>query len=141
MKKEKNNLKKINIFCFIICFVSLIFIFCAKFINYKFGSISFEQLLYSITKTEGANFSIVFSAIFYILIRIIIVLSLVVLIYKFYKYLKIKIIINVGVKKHILKLEIFKYNRIITTILSLLLLFGSSYYSFILLNIDDYIKS
>jgi len=141
MGKKTNKSKKSNILSFVICLIALIILLTVKFINHKFGSISFEQLLYTVTNIEGANYSIVFTAIFYVIIRIIIVLVIAYLVYRFYKYLKIKVTIKIGIKRKILKLDVFKYSKTRVIIISILLVMISLYGTYKLLNIDDYVYS
>ena len=89
MKEKRKKFLKI---CKTIIYVLFLFIlYFAVFINERFDDISFEQLLYNVVNTKGANYSIVFVGIGFIAIRLLITLCIVFLIYWVYKYLKLYI--------------------------------------------------
>ena len=138
-RKTTNNLKIMKLFSYTIFLICLCIVFCAKFINYQFGAVSFEQLLYTVTTSEGADYSIVSTAVIYISVRIIVCLIIMLLLYKLYKCLKIKVTINYGIKNHILKLKLFKYTKIKGLVYPLILVLISCIYTFKILEIDDYI--
>jgi len=140
-RKTKSNLKFMKLISYLIFIICLCIVFCAKFINYQFGAVSFEQLLYTLTTSEGADYSIVISGIIYVAIRIIICLIIILLLYIFYKSLKLKVTINYGIKNHIFKLNVFKYTKIKGLIYPIVLLIISFFYTYKVLEIDDYIYS
>ena len=75
MKRKQKNLIKIEI---ILYTLFLILFYFAVFVNKRFDDISFEQLLYNITNTKGANFGIVFVGTFFIAIRLIIIFGIII---------------------------------------------------------------
>ena len=70
MKQKKVILKILKFICIMIYLLLLTILFFSTFIKKEFGDISFEQLTYNITNSEGANYDIVTIGAKYILYRI-----------------------------------------------------------------------
>ena len=136
LKKEKQNLKIIEIVIYLIFTILLL---ATHYIYIRFDNISFEQFLYNIINTEGANYSVVLEGIKFVLLYLILILLILFLIYKFYKSLKIKIYFNLGFKNKIKKIEVFKKRKITSILYLIVFIIISIYNSMLLLNIDEYI--
>lgn len=109
----------------IIYIIFSIFLCVILFIHKKFGDITFEQFLYNITNTQGANYSVVFEGIIFVILRLVIASIIILGIFKLYKILKLKI--------NILNNKLFKYSCLISYILFTFLI------AILLLNINDFI--
>lgn len=137
MKKEKLT-KTINIILFL---VFLVLIFFSKFINEYFSDMSFEQLLYNITDTKGANYSIVFTGVIFVFLRVIFVVLIIYVLYRLWRLVRTKVLAKLKFKEKPINLEIFRmtlFKKIL--ILSVFILF-SLIYSSNLLNLDNFVKS
>jgi len=140
--KEKQKRKKILKTIEIIIYALFLFLFYfAVFVNRKFNDITFEQLLYNITNTQGANYDIVFVGIGFILIRLVIVFSIVLILLSLYKYLKIKVTFNIGTINKVKKYNLFKKTKLKTTLFLLVFISFVMYETIDLLNINEYIKN
>lgn len=82
-KKQVKKQRKLRIFKIIIYLIFLTIFYFSIFINVKFGNISFEQLLFNIINSEGANYSIVFTGIIWISTEIILTVFLIILLKKY----------------------------------------------------------
>ena len=129
--------KLIRIICLLLYFFFLVLIFFSLFVNKHFNNISFEQLLYNITDTKGANYDIVLTGCVFVFFRVFLVCFIVYIIFKLYKLLKIKFDTN----NKIIKCKFFKNNLFKEIILLIIFLTFSLNYSSSLLNFDDYIES
>lgn len=128
MKKKKVILKISKIIGIIIYLLLLTILFFSTFIKKEFGDISFEQLTYNITNSEGANYDVVITGLKYILFRISIITTFIII-----GCFIIKKIKNSTDKK--------EKNKKIYVILAIsILFFGilTLYKSYILLNIHEY---
>lgn len=137
----KNTQKKLRIIKIAIYIFYLFLFYFAIFVNRRFNNISFEQLLYNVTNTQGANFSIVLVGIFFIVVRLILTLGIVIGIYYLFKYFKISITFSLSIKNKIRKFELFKSSKIKTIILLLIFISLITYKVFDLLNIGEFIKN
>lgn len=122
-------------FEFYFLIISLILLYSSFFIHIKFKDISFEQLLFTISTSKGANFSILFTGIFFVLSLIIITILILFLIYKLYNFLNKK---N-DPKQYEIKL--FKHSRLISILVTILFCIFCFILSFNLLHINDYINA
>jgi phosphoglycerol transferase len=119
----------------------LILFYFAVFVNKRFGDISFEQLLYNITNTKGANFDIVLVGVFFIAIRLVIIFGIITGIYLLFKYLKIELIFNINIKNKTRKFSLFKKSKIKSIILLVIFITFILYKTIDLLNINEYVKN
>lgn len=128
---EKRKKKKINFLLIIrniIYFLLLLFFCFALFINKKFHNVGFEQLLFTLTNPDGANYDVVWSGIiFIILVSIGIMLGLFIL-KKVFKFLKISVVFEFKIKsKKINKkfnydlFKVTKFRQIATFVVILIL--------------------
>jgi len=67
MKKKQKKEKITNVIEIGTYILFLVLFYFAVFVNENFNDISFEQLLYNITDTQGANYTIVFVGLVFIL--------------------------------------------------------------------------
>jgi len=141
MKKKQKKEKITNVIEIGTYILFLVLFYFAVFVNENFNDISFEQLLYNITDTQGANYTIVFVGLVFILSRIAIVLGVCFGIYYLFKFLRIKVLFKFGVKNKIKTFNLFKKTRINSIIILLLFIVFISYQVIDLLNINEYIKN
>lgn len=129
MKQKKWKIFKIT--AIFLSILLLIVLFLSIFIKKEFGDISFEQIIYNIKNSKGANYSIVIDGIKFISCRIFIIVIITYISYIIFKNLKSKTNIETNVKK------------IFLTSLIAIIYFGSLiiYKSFDILNINEYIIS
>ena len=90
-KREKRKIIKL-----ILCFLFLVLFYFSVFINDRFDDITFEQLIYNITNTEGANYSVVGVGAIYIAIRVLATILIFYIIYKLFELLNIRLYFNIG---------------------------------------------
>lgn len=115
----------------LIPYIIFLFIYLfGKFVNEVFYDMSFEQLLYNVMNTEGANYSVVGTGAIYIFSRLGVILLILFLIYGIIKIINNKF--NIKINKFFLS----KKFRVISIIL-----FGfiSLFLTIKLLNIDEFI--
>ena len=138
-KTKRNKLMKLLLF--IPLFLMLVIFCVSSFINWYFNDISFEQLLFNIINSKGADYTIVLYGLLFTLITIGIIILIIFLLYKINSFLKIKVVFKIKIKNKIIKYTLFKKNiiKIIITYIIFCCIFGLL--SFKLLNIDKYIKS
>lgn len=74
-------------------FLSFFIIFLSIYIEYNFGNISFEQLLYTIMTSEGTSISAVLGGIIFIVVMIIISYAVIFLFNKIKRKLNISLIL------------------------------------------------
>jgi len=137
MEEKKRRRKKIiKVFIYILF---LVLIYFSLFIKEEFNDVSFEQLIYNTTNVQGANFEIVLKGFIFVFARIIITLLILYLLYRIYKYLKIKIFLNIRLKNKKVRLEFLKKTKLKSCIIMILFICFSLYYSTKTLNIHSYI--
>jgi len=138
-KKTKNKISKILIVIFLI--INLIIFSAALFINNYFNDISFEQLLYNIINSKGADYTIIIYGAIFTLIVFMIIALISIVIYKIYKFSKINVIFKIKVKDKKINFSLFKKTYSKTIILSMFIYGILLLNSFKLLNLGEYIKS
>jgi len=117
MKNKKFNIIKI---CLYIIFLTIYFF--SIFVNKEFGNVSFEQILFNIIYSKGANPDIIYEGILFVFWRVSIVLIVMYLIDLLLNEFKIK-------KRTIISLIFLTFVCIFTTI-----------NSFKILNLDEYLN-
>lgn len=98
---EKSKKRKINVLLVIrniIYFLLLLFFGFALFIKKKFHNVGFEQLLFTLTNPDGANFDIVWTGILFIFLLSIGVILGIFIIRKVFKFLKMSVVFEFGIK-------------------------------------------
>lgn len=135
-KRKEEKISKI-----ILCILFLILFYFSMFINERFDDITFEQLIYNITNTEGANYSVVWVGAKYIVIRLLITFIVLYVLYKIYKLLKIKIYFNIGFKDKTQMIHLSTKNKIFSILVVFIFAFVSLLGTYKLLNIDSYIQN
>ena len=141
MTKKQDKQKKLITVEIALYTLFLILFYFAVFVNKRFGDISFEQLLYNITNTKGANFDIVLVGVFFIAIRLVIIFGIITGIYLLFKYLKIELIFNINIKNKTRKFSLFKKSKIKSIILLVIFITFILYKTIDLLNINEYVKN
>ena len=119
MVEKSKKKKKINILILIrnfIYFLLLVFLNFALFIKWKFNNVGFEQLLFTLTNPDGANYDVVNAGVTFIGGMTIGVILIIFIIKKIYKFLKISVIFEFGIKsKKInkkIKYDLFKVTKL-----------------------------
>lgn len=105
--KRRRILKIIEL---VFCTLFIIVFFFSYYVNYNFGDISFEQVLFNIIYSEGADYTIVCKGLIYCLIILILFYIFVYIKYHLYSFLKIRIYIKLGFKNNIKSIDLFKKN-------------------------------
>lgn len=141
MRKKQNNKKNLITIEIVLYILFLILFYFAVFVNERFNDISFEQLLYNITNTKGANFSIVLVGVFFIAIRLIIIFGIVIGIYFLFKHLKIELIFNINIKNKIRQFSLLKKTKVKSIILLIIFISFVVIKTIDLLNINEYVKN
>lgn len=141
MKEKQIKEKVLNAIEITIYIVFFILFYFALFINKEFDNISFEQLLYNVTNTKGANYAIVGVGARFIIISLIITFVSIIILYKLFKLLKIKIFFNIGIKEKVKKIDIFKKTKLKSILFLIFFNLILLYLSMDLLNLTDYIKN
>ena len=98
---EKSKKKKINILFFIrniIYFLLLLFLGFALFIKKKFHNVGFEQLLFTLTNPDGANYDVVWTGILFVFLFTFGIILGIFIIKKVFKFLKISVIFEFNIK-------------------------------------------
>lgn len=98
---EKSKKKKINILLVIrniIYFLLLLFFGFALFIKKKFHKVGFEQLLFTLTNPDGANYDVVWTGILFVFLFTFGIILGIFIIKKVFKFLKISVIFEFNIK-------------------------------------------
>jgi phosphoglycerol transferase len=136
--KKRRILKIIEL---VFCTFFIIIFFFSFFVNYNFGDISFEQVIFNIIYSEGADYTILYKGVSYCLFLLILFYLLVYFKHWLYLFLKIKVCIKIGFKNKIININIFE-KTFLKTFLFLLIFGGFTVYkSFDYLNLKEYIDS
>jgi len=125
----------------LLCSLFLILYVFSLLVFKKFDDISFEQLLYNIINSEGADKTIVYQFSSYIIAVLICFFAFVYIKFEVYYSLKIKVLINVVIKNKIIKINPFKKTILKTICFLFFIGFVSVYKSFDYLNLSEYIES
>lgn len=136
--KKRRILKIIEL---VFCTLFIIVFFFSYYVNYNFGDISFEQVLFNIIYSEGADYTILYKGVSYCLFLLILFYLLVYIKHFLYLFFKVKVYVKIGFKNNIKSIDLFKKTYFKTFIF--LLLFGgiSLYKSYDYLNLKEYIDS
>ena len=141
MKEKEKKEKILKIIKIIIYTLFLILLYFAMFVNKRFDDISFEQLLYNITNTKGANFGIVLVGVLFIVIRLIITFAIVLGIYYLFNFLKMKVTFKIGFKNKVKRYDLFKRSKCKSIIVFIIFSSFIVYKTIDLLNINEYIEN
>ena len=139
MKKEKKQ-KVQRVINIILFFLFLILIYFSIFVNKKFNNISFEQLLYNVVNTEGANYDIVLTGSIFVFMRVLLIVLILYVFYKLYKLININIYFKVSINNKIFNFNILKSTLVKETIITLIFVIFSLFYINKMLNIVEFIK-
>lgn len=148
MVEKSKKKKKINILILIrnfIYFLLLVFLNFALFIKWKFNNVGFEQLLFTLTNPDGANYDVVNAGVTFIGGMTIGVILIIFIIKKIYKFLKISVIFEFGIKsKKInkkIKYDLFKVTKLRQIISFVVILIVGIMLPIDLIDFDYYVKT
>lgn len=129
--------KKIGV---VVLFLSCLLIFTSSWILDTFGIVTVEEIVFTLmVPQKGMNMSVVYSFIFEVLI--ISILMTIVFYYLILKDYKIKLEIDLNIKKFNFKKIVYPFNKIVRVLLLILMFSGSLYYTLVRLEIPEYIES
>lgn len=129
--------KKIGV---VVLFLSCLLIFTSSWILDTFGIVTVEEIVFTLmVPQKGMNMSVVYSFIFEVLI--ISILMTIIFYYLILKDYKIKLEIDLNIKKFNFKKIVYPFNKIVRVLLLFLMFSGSLYYTLVRLEIPEYIES
>lgn len=136
-----NKQKKLITIEIVLYTLFLILFYFAAFVNKNFDNISFEKLLYNVTNTKGANFSIVLVGIAFIVIRLIIIFGIIFGIYFLIRHFKLKLTFSLNIKNKTKKFHLLEKTKIKSIVMLVVFISFLLYKTIDLLNINQYIKN
>ena len=144
-KSKKKKLSKLIIARNVIYFLLLLLFNFALFIKFKFHNVGFEQLLFTLTNTEGANFDVVYQGILFVLLTTLGELLLIFGIKKLFKFLKMRIVVNVGIKSKkinkIFSFDIFKITKLKQVCLFIIIFILGIYIPIDMIDFTNYFRA
>ena len=140
---KKNIIRKYvpKVIKYFLYLIGIILVLFPLFIKKEFGIVSFEQLIYNMTLTKGANTDILFKGMIFIFIRLIIIIVVFFLIKKLYNILNINVYINFGIKNKVKKINILKKTKTKETLLIIFFIIFSLLIFIKLLGVDTYLEN
>lgn len=144
-EKSKKKINKLILVRNIIYFLLLLLFSFALFIKIKFNNVGFEQLLFTLTNTEGANFDVVYQGVLFVVLAVVVEIFLIFMIKKLFEFLKMKIIINIGFKgkkkSKVFSFDIFKKTKLKQVCLFIVIFILGIYIPIDMIDFTNYFKA
>lgn len=144
-EKSKKKINKLILVRNIIYFLLLILFSFALFIKIKFNNVGFEQLLFTLTNTEGANFDVVYQGVLFVVLAVVIEIFLIFMIKKLFEFLKMRIIINIGFKgkkkDKVFSFDVFKKTKLKQVCLFIIIFILGIYIPIDMIDFTNYFKA
>lgn len=133
--------KILNIIKIFLYIIFLTIYFFSVFVKNEFGDVSFEQILFNIMYSKGANPDVIYNGIFFVFWRVGLISIIIYLLKLLIKEFKINICFKFNINNKTKEIKLLK-ERFITSFFCLIII---GYYtlgsSFKLLSLDEYIKN